>query len=236
VPRLQAVSRLLLRAATQGHRIVNSELSFLERECEALRADIVALTTGLSWLKENASSTLVQHTVVSAAARVMANVLSHESTTLRLLKQMQITTVHQAINDFSNEITARFKAVGSTVEVSIEGLAAIPATANLFISSDIVSACFGNVLDNLFKYAFPNGMTGARVALQVEEHRDEKNEPMLSLHVKNNGKEIESALKMGSGGQRAASDLKLFGGQYFPPQGTEEQPWRVVHRMEFPLW
>jgi len=236
VPRLKAVSRLLLRVGTQGHRIVNTELSFLEKECESLRTDIVSLTTGLAWLKKDPTSKLIQHTVVSAASRLMTNILSEESTSLRLLNLMRYTTVHQALNNFSNEITARFEAIGSTVKVSTEGLASIPASSTLFISSDIVSACFGNVLDNLFKYAFPHSTTTARVELQVEEHRDEESKPMLSLHVKNNGEAITSARTMGSGGQRAASDLKIFGGQYFTPQGTEEQPWRVIHRMEFPLW
>jgi signal transduction histidine kinase len=194
------------------------------------------LTTGLAWLKENCSSKLVQHTVVSAAARVMGNILSHESTALRLLKQMRQETALQAIDNFSSEITARFEAIGRTVEISTEGLATIPASSTVFISADIVSACFSNVLDNLLKYAFPDDSTSAKVGIFVEQHRNENNESMLSLCVKNNGKEIISAATMGSGGQRAASDLKLFGGQYFPPLGTEEHPWRVIHRMEFPLW
>jgi adenine/guanine phosphoribosyltransferase-like PRPP-binding protein len=241
LPRTAAIRHLLLHTATHGRQIISPDLAFLEEGCEPFRNALNELSAGLQFLKEDTSSPIFKRGVVDAASRLMKDVLSEESTTLLLLEQLQQVQVGGLVNSFASEIAAHFAATKRKIKLTVDGLASVNPAAKLFCPQSVAAACTGNILDNLRRHAFPVIENAAEedmpeIAICVEGHRSVLNEPMVTLSVRNNGSEMGDDIKMGKGGQRSAAALTLFGGEYFLPRNTYEQPLQVVHRVSFLSW
>lgn len=245
-PLLIKIKNVLIIAATPQDSLPTADIEYLmiDEPDEGLinvEDDINIIQTNLKLLIDKPDSKLWLFGVQSSAKRMLESIAGENSLLVGTLKNLKEVSLQLFLQNFQKDLNMRFmnhKSRNLIIEVINNSDSSI-LDDFIFAPKHLLESCKLNIIDNLYKYAFINNgniKIQRRINIIINSVSNSNNEKLISLIVKNNGREIISEIKQSEAALRIRNDLIQFGGDFPEPQSMNEAIWKVSQSIIFLLW